>query len=123
MATWQAFKDINKRHLARKNVVLLIDSVAAIQAVANEEYKDKKIVLARYEIKSLQTKGVKVILQWVPSHCGLLGNEKADFLAKLGSHKKQPPNRISFHSAKTQIKAAVRSQVKNKWNTESKEKD
>jgi hypothetical protein len=50
--------------------------------------------------------------------------KKADYLAKLGSHKKQPPNRISFHSAKTHIKAAaVRSQVKNKWNTESKEKD
>jgi ribonuclease HI len=41
-----------------------------------------------------------MVLQWVPSHCGLLGNEKADYLAKLGSHKKQPPNRISFHSAK-----------------------
>jgi hypothetical protein len=59
----------------------------------------------------------------LPSHCSLQGNEKADYLAKLGSHKKQPCNRISFHSAKTHIKAAVRSQVKNKWNTESKEKD
>jgi hypothetical protein len=92
--------------------------------VANEDSQDKKVILARYEIKSLQTKGVKVMLQWVPSHCGLLGNEKADYLAKLGSHtKKQPPNRISFHSAKTHIKAAVRSQVKDKWNTESKEID
>jgi hypothetical protein len=63
------------------------------------------------------------MLQWVPSHCSLLENEKADYLAKLGLHKKQPHNRISFHSVKTHIKAAVRSQVKNKWNTESKEKD
>jgi ribonuclease HI len=123
MVIWQALKELNKQHLARKNVVLLIDSVAAIQAVDNnEESQDKKIILARYKIKSLQTKGVKVMLQWVPSHCGLLGNKKADYLAKLGSHKKTP-NRISFHSAKTHIKAAVRSQVKNKWNTESKEQD
>jgi ribonuclease HI len=56
--------------------------------VANEESQNKNIILARYEIKSLQTKGVKVMLQWVPSLCGLLGNEKADYLAKLGSHKK-----------------------------------
>jgi ribonuclease HI len=84
MAIWQALKELNKQHLARKDVVLLIDSVAAIQAVTNEESQDKNIILARYEIKSLQTKGVKVMLQWVPSHCGLLGNEKADFLAKLG---------------------------------------
>jgi hypothetical protein len=64
-----------------------------------------------------------VILQWVPSHCGLLGNEKADCLAKLGSYKKQPPNGISFHSAKAHIKTAVRSRDKNKWNTDSKDKD
>jgi ribonuclease HI len=72
MAIWQALKELNKQHLARKNAVLLIDSVAAIQAVVNEDSQDKKIILARYEIKSLQTKGVKVMLQWVPSHCGLL---------------------------------------------------
>jgi hypothetical protein len=59
------------------------------------------------------------MLQWVPSHCGLLGlgNKKADYPAKLGSHKKQPLNGISFHLAKTHIKAAVRSQIKNKRNT------
>jgi hypothetical protein len=41
----------------------------------------------------------------------------------MGSYKKQPPNKISFHSANAHIKAAVRSQVKNKWNTDSKGKD
>jgi ribonuclease HI len=60
--------------------------------VANEDSQDRKIILARYEIKYLQTKGVKVMLQWVPSHCGLVENEKAEYLAKLGSHKKTPPN-------------------------------
>jgi tmRNA-binding protein len=63
MAIWQALKEFNKLQLARKNVVLLIDSVAAIQAVANEDSQDKKVILARYEIKSLQTKVVK---EWVP---------------------------------------------------------
>jgi hypothetical protein len=44
MAIWQALKELNKQHLAKKSVVLLIDSVAAIQAVANEESQDKKIL-------------------------------------------------------------------------------
>jgi ribonuclease HI len=52
MAIWQALEELNKQHLAGRNVVLLIDSVAAIQAVANEESQDKRIILARYEIKS-----------------------------------------------------------------------
>jgi hypothetical protein len=71
--------------------------------VADEDSQEKKVILARFEIKSLQAKGVKMVLQWVPSHCGLLGIEKADCLAKLGSYKKQPPNKISFHSAKAHI--------------------
>jgi ribonuclease HI len=113
MAVWQALKELNNQQLIRTNIVL-IELVAAIQAVANEDSQDKKVISARYEITSLQAKGVIVILQWVPSHCGLLGNEKAGCLAKLGSYKKQPPNAIPFHSAKAHIKAAVRSQVKNK---------
>jgi ribonuclease HI len=96
MAIWQALKELNKQHVARKNVVLLIDSIAAIQAVANEESQDKKVIFARCEIKSLQTKGVKVMLQCVPSHCGLLGNEKADYLAMLDLHKNNYP--IEYHS-------------------------
>jgi ribonuclease HI len=88
IAIWQALKELNKQQLTRKNIVLLIDSVAALQAVANEDSQDKKVIIARFEIKSLQEKGVKAILQWVPSHCGLPGNEKADCLAKLGSYKK-----------------------------------
>jgi ribonuclease HI len=82
MSIWQALKELNKQQSTRKNIVLLIDSVAAIQAVANEDCQDKKVILARFEIKSLQAKGVKV-LQWVPSHCRLPGNEKADCLAKM----------------------------------------
>jgi hypothetical protein len=59
----------------------------------------------------------------VPSHCGLLGIKKANYLAKMGSHKKKTPSTLSFHSAKAHIKAVVRSRVKNKWNTDFKEKD
>jgi ribonuclease HI len=99
MAIWQALKELNKQYLEKKNVVLLIDSVAAIQAVANEDSQDKKVILARYEIKSLQTEGVKVVLQCVPSHCRQLGNEKADYLAKMGSHKKKSRHSIEYHSA------------------------
>ena len=36
----------------------------------------------RYIYKSLKAQGTKIILQWVPSHVGLQGNEQADFLAK-----------------------------------------
>jgi hypothetical protein len=46
MAIWQVLKELNKQQFTRKNIVLLIDSVAAIQAVANENSQDKKVILA-----------------------------------------------------------------------------
>jgi ribonuclease HI len=47
MAIWQALKELNKQQLTRKNIVLLIDSVAAIKAVANEDSQDKKVIFSK----------------------------------------------------------------------------
>ena len=35
---------------------------------------------------------VIMIMQWIPSHCGILGNEKADGLAKKGTEILQDIN-------------------------------
>jgi ribonuclease HI len=86
MAIWQALKEL--KQLTKMNTVLLIHFVAAIQAVANVDAQGKKVFLARVEIKSLPTKGIKVILQWVIPHCRLIRNEKADYLTNMDSHKK-----------------------------------
>ena len=36
-----------------------------------------------------------MVIQWVPSHRGLKGNEVADELAKKGTSIKQEPSRLS----------------------------
>ncbi|GFW94665.1 hypothetical protein TNCV_4247051 [Trichonephila clavipes] len=47
----------------------------------------------------------KIVFQWVPSHCGLWGNERADFLAKKGTGILQNFCRdLTLHSAKLEIK-------------------
>ncbi|GFX62655.1 uncharacterized protein LOC103524116 [Trichonephila clavipes] len=47
----------------------------------------------------------KIVFQWVPSHCGLWGNERADFLAKKGTGILQNFRRdLTLHSAKLEIK-------------------
>jgi ribonuclease HI len=50
----------------------------------------------------------RVVLQWVPAHCGIPGNETADELAKLGAREEQPDNQVSFAEKKTLVKAAMR---------------
>ena len=50
----------------------------------------------------------RVVLQWVPAHCGIPGNETADELAKQGAREEQPDNRVSFAEKKILVKAAMR---------------
>jgi hypothetical protein len=56
-------------------------------------------------------------MQWVPSHVGVARNEKADYLAKMGTTCPLPAITPTLSSAKGFIEAAVRSKVKNDhWN-------
>ena len=51
----------------------------------------------------------RVVLQWIPAHCGIPGNEEADRLAKIASGKDQPNNvRQTFREAQQQIKTIFR---------------
>ncbi|GFW50831.1 uncharacterized protein LOC103524116 [Trichonephila clavipes] len=51
----------------------------------------------------------KIVFQWVPSHCGLWGNERADILAKKGTGILQNFRRdLTLHSAKLEIKRIFR---------------
>ena len=44
-----------------------------------------------------------VVLQWIPAHTGIRGNEMADQLAKEGREKEQPPSHLSYREVKTLI--------------------
>jgi hypothetical protein len=48
-----------------------------------------------------------VCLQWIPAHCSIQGNEKADVLAKLGATRIQPLNPVSREEKTTAIKPST----------------
>ncbi|GIY27267.1 hypothetical protein CDAR_455761 [Caerostris darwini] len=65
--------------------VILCDSRAALVAiVSNNNPKAQDILDCRYHLENLASLEKTIILQWVPAHCGVPGNEKADFLPKRG---------------------------------------
>ncbi|XP_042898665.2 uncharacterized protein [Parasteatoda tepidariorum] len=59
-------------------------------------------------LEKLKIDGRQVILQWIPGHCDIYGNEQADMLAKQGTKIIQQPNsNRSFHSTKIYIKNSM----------------
>lgn len=97
-----------------KKVVFLIDSQAAILALSRNSDTDSQLTLdTRASLNSLcATWFVK--LQWIPSHVGILGNEKADILAKHGTTLPQPSLLVPLSTAKSQIDLAVKSFTRRK---------
>ena len=50
-------------------------------------------------------KCLRIVLQWIPAHCGISGNEEADRLAKAGAERDQSDNAMSLTEMKTIIKS------------------
>ena len=44
-----------------------------------------------------------IVLQWIPAHTGIRGNEVADQLEKERRKKEQPPSHLSYRIVKTLI--------------------
>ena len=50
-------------------------------------------------------------LQWIPSHCGVGGNEEADRLSKMGSKLEQSAQPMSYSEAKN----ILRNNFRTEW--------
>ena len=54
-------------------------------------------------------------IQWIPSHCGVFGNEEADRLSKQGSNKEQPEHPLTYFETKTIIKSTINREWKDEF--------
>ena len=61
-----------------------------------------------------------LVLQWIPSHCDIPGNERADVLAKKGAAKEQPNKLVSQATAKQIIKSNSKTEWKTSWTQSEK---
>ena len=85
--------------------MFLTDSKSVLDAVACHGEYDLRVNPS----KLIESR--RVVLQWIPAHCGISGNEKADELAKRGANMQQANLTITIKQKKTIIKNMFR--VKN----------
>ena len=82
-----------------KCIVFLTDCLSTMQDLESgpSELQSQELLKSLLNLSSNN----KVIVQWVPSHIGLLGNDKADCLAKQGSRMQQPEVPSSYREIRT----------------------
>ena len=91
----------NSHHISHSHrVVFLSDALSVLQALQTGKDTD---------LNNLVSTGLcmkhTVILQWIPSHCGIHGNETADTLAKEGTTYAQNDRSTTYSEVKKIIKA------------------
>ena len=91
----------NSPYLSHR-VVFLSDALPVLQALQTGKDKDLNNLMSN--ITRLCMKHT-IILQWIPSHCGIHGNETADTLAKEGTTNAQNDRSTTYSEVKTIIKA------------------
>jgi len=104
--------------------VIFSDSKAAIlsakstETVTSRETKDCQVL-----IRQLKAKHKQIVLQWVPGHSQIAGNEYADTLAKKGAKITQTHIReTSYHSIKLHLKQMFRSAHRQESGTKLSQK-
>jgi ribonuclease HI len=69
-----------------EKAIIFSDSSAAIQSIAKlDALPSNRVTEIPSSIKLLQGLQKDIKFQWIPSHCGDVGNEMADHLAKKGT--------------------------------------
>ena len=104
VAFYEAIKWIRNNEVPVNETILICsDSMSLAQALDNGSWKDSDpwIKLIKDELHVVIP---KVILLWIPSHCDVDGNERADELARKGAEMSQENIFVTHKIVKAKIK-------------------
>ena len=106
------------RHMdpVQHNVVIYSDSMSCLPAIEGEDTDNPLICQIMNLLWALSDKGTCVRFYWVPSHCGIEGNEVVDQLAKETlDHDIDPLTTVHFVDLKPQVNSYIQQEVQIKW--------
>jgi len=94
------------------DIVIFTDSLSALQSLESGDMGNKEISQLKIAIDHLiNSHGIQVVLQWIPGHQGIKGNEEADRLAKHGASQTQPEVPVTYDT----VTKMIRSNFKEEW--------
>ena len=98
------------------DVVVYSDSMSSLQAIEGEDTENPFICHIMNLIWLLSDKGTRVRFCWIPSHCGIGGNERVDQLAKETLDQDiDPLASIHYTDLKPLVNSYIQQLVQTKW--------
>ena len=98
------------------NVVVYSDSISCLQAIEDEDTENPFICHIMNLLWVLSDRGTCVCFCWIPSHCGIEGNERMDQLAKETLDQDiDPLASVHYTDLKPLVNSYIQQLVQTKW--------
>ena len=116
IAIQQALLFLQSTHIHNQKCLLCVDSKSALQILQKSysQIRPTLIYNIQRSIHDLAIDNVKVTFCWVPSHCGIIGNETVDKAAKHGAQNFNNTIRIDIPRDTHELLVKVNSYMKEK---------
>ena len=112
-------EDLLARHSHNSDIDIYSDSQAAIQAIGGLRVTACTVMTCRDALSKLVSHNNVVTLNWVPGHCDVTGNERADHMAREGSSKPpygpEPLVPVPYSSLKRAVGTWIREEHNKAW--------
>ena len=106
------------------DVIVYSESMSCLQAIEGEDTENPFICHIMYLLWLLNDKGTHIRFWWIPSHCGIDGNERVDQLAKeTFDHGIDPLVGVHYADLKPRVNSYIQQLVQIKWDVAVHGKD
>ena len=99
-----------------QDTVIFSDSLSCLESLKSQNFENSSIRDLYIKINSfLEEYNITLVIQWIPSHCNIPGNERADTLAKKGAAKEQSSKPVLQATVKQILKSNTKIEWLNSW--------
>lgn len=100
-----------------RRILVCSDSLSSVQSISTLHSPDPLVVEILEALKLSAEQGKTVIFMWIPSHCGITGNEEADAAAREATSTESVENIQLHYDVISHIKASCKNTWQSYWST------